>query len=182
MEREKNHWVHVDLGILSSTPPPLSHLPRSLNAGSFSTLYQNICTHVCACTHIHTHTHRGRLPASKSILFPLFPVFTFFFFFFLAALRCLGDFSSPTRDHPSCVSFSGSSKSNHWPTREIPSSILFGHPFAKCHVVGLNLQDNLSPSPYSALDAGSLSPPASLGANRRAQDQKKAVMKVCWSC
>ena len=168
------------MGILSSTPPPLCHLPRSLNAGSFSTLYQNICTHVCACTHIHTHTHTegGFLPRSPySSHYFLYSLSSSFFF--LGCIALPGGFSSPTRDHPSCVSFSGSSKSNHWPTREIPSSILFGHPFAKCHVVGLNLQDNLSPSPYSALDAGSLSPPASLGANRRAQDQKKAVMKVC---
>ena len=151
----------------------------------YTKIYAHTCghAHTHTYTHTHTHTHRGRLPALKSILFPVFLVFTFFFFFFLAALCCLRDFSSQTRDHPSYVSCSGSSKSNHWPTREIPSSILFGHPFAKCHVVGLNLQDNLSGlSPYSALDAGSLSPPASLEANRWAQDQKKAVMKVCWSC
>ena len=142
----------------------------------YSKTYARMRVH--AHTHTHTHTHTGRLPASKPILFPVFPVFTFFFFP-LAALSCLGDFHSQTRD-PSCVPGSGSSKSNHWTTREVPSSILFGHPFAKCHVVGLNLQDNLSgPSPYSALDAGSLSPPASLKANRWAQDQKKAMMKVC---
>ena len=172
--------------MLSSPPPPLSHLPRSLNAGSFSTLYQNICMHAHVCVHTdthrhtHTHTHTGRLPASKPILFPLFPVFTLFFFFSpLAALRCLGDFSSQTGD-PSCVPGSGSSRSNHWTTRKFPSSILFVHPFAKCHVVGLNLEDNLSgPSPYSALDAGSLSSPASLEANRWSQDQKKGMMKVC---
>ena len=180
--------MHVDLGILSSAPPPLSHLPRSLNAGSFSTLYQNICTHVWACTHTHihthTHTHTQREASCLEVhTLPIISCIHFLLFFFLAALCCLRDFSSQTRDHPSYVSCSGSSKSNHWPTREIPSSILFGHPFAKCHVVGLNLQDNLSGlSPYSALDAGSLSPPASLEANRWAQDQKKAVMKVCWSC
>ena len=100
-----------------------------------------VCMHTYTHTHTHTHTHKGRLPASKPILFPVFPVFTFFFFS-LAALSCLGDFHSQTRD-PSCVPGSGSSKSNHWTTREVPSSILFGHPFAKCHVVGLNLQ--LSP-------------------------------------
>ena len=127
--------------------------------------------------HTHTHTQGGFLPQSpySSQYF----LYSLSFFFPLAALSCLGDFHSQTRD-PSCVPGSGSSKSNHWTTREVPSSILFGHPFAKCHVVGLNLQDNLSgPSPYSALDAGSLSPPASLEANRWAQDQKKAMMKVC---
>ena len=146
----------------------------------YTKIYAHTCVH--AHTYTHTHTEGGFLPRSPYSSHYFLYSLSSSFFFFLAALRCLGDFSSPTRDHPSCVSFSGSSKSNHWPTREIPSSILFGHPFAKCHVVGLNLQDNLSPSPYSALDAGSLSPPASLGANRRAQDQKKAVMKVCWSC
>ena len=143
--------------------------------------YTKIYAHTCVHAHTYTHTHTQREASCLEVhTLPIISCIHFLLlFFFLAALRCLGDFSSPTRDHPSCVSFSGSSKSNHWPTREIPSSILFGHPFAKCHVVGLNLQDNLSPSPYSALDAGSLSPPASLGANRRAQDQKKAVMKVC---
>ena len=144
--------------------------------------YTKIYAHTCVHAHTYTHTHTQREASCLEVhTLPIISCTHFLLlFFFLAALRCLGDFSSPTRDHPSCVSFSGSSKSNHWPTREIPSSILFGHPFAKCHVVGLNLQDNLSgPSPYSALDAGSLSPPTSLEANRWAQDQKKAVMKVC---
>ena len=173
--------------MLSSPPPPLSHLPRSLNAGSFSTLYQNICMHAHVCvhtdTHRHTHTHTliqgGFLPRSPYSSHYFLYSLCFFFFSPLAALRCLGDFSSQTGD-PSCVPGSGSSRSNHWTTRKFPSSILFVHPFAKCHVVGLNLEDNLSgPSPYSALDAGSLSSPASLEANRWSQDQKKGMMKVC---
>ena len=145
--------------------------------------YTKIYAHTCVHAHTYTHTHTQREASCLEVhTLPIISCIHFLLLFFLGCIALPGGFSSPTRDHPSCVSFSGSSKSNHWPTREIPSSILFGHPFAKCHVVGLNLQDNLSPSPYSALDAGSLSPPASLGANRRAQDQKKAVMKVCWSC
>ena len=143
------------------------------------------CMHMCACTQTHTdthtHTHSYREASClEAHTLPIISCIHFVFFFSpLAALRCLGDFSSQTGD-PSCVPGSGSSRSNHWTTRKFPSSILFVHPFAKCHVVGLNLEDNLSgPSPYSALDAGSLSSPASLEANRWSQDQKKGMMKVC---
>lgn len=111
--------MHIDLGMLSFPPPPLSHLPRSLNAGSFSTLYRNICMHAHVCVHTHTLTQGGFLPrspySSHYFLYSLcvFPP--------LAALRCLGDFSFQTRD-PSCVPSSGSSRYNHRTTREVPSA------------------------------------------------------------